>query len=75
MNVKVNYEFISEFDSSEEKLQKDIVSYAGRLLEITGCCTLIIGIDNEDKPFCFQCDARLLNSLNPANRDVSGFDL
>lgn len=40
------------------------MSNAGKLLEIVGSRTLIVGVDNDDVPFVLQCDGRLVNALD-----------
>lgn len=62
--MEVNYEFVPEYKSQEQKYKSDIISYAGKLLELVGSRTLIVGVDNDDRPFVFQCEGRLLNALD-----------
>lgn len=62
--MKVDYKFVPEYETLEEKLKKDIVSYAGKLLEIVDARTLIVGVDEDDKPFVMSCNSRLLNALD-----------
>lgn len=62
--MEINYEFVPEFKSAEVKYKSDVISYAGKLLEIIGSRTLIVGLDNFDKPFVLQCDGRLVNALD-----------
>lgn len=62
--MKVDYKFVPEYKSAESKLKSDIVSYAGKLLEIVGSRTLIVGVDNEDKPFVLECPGRLTDALD-----------
>lgn len=61
--MEINYEFVPEYKSYEDKHKSDISSYAGKLLEIVGVHTLIVGVDNDDKPFVLQCDGRLVDAL------------
>lgn len=60
----VDYEFVTEEQSQEVKYRSDVISYAGRLLEIVGCHTLIVGVDFMDKPFVFRVDGRLCDALD-----------
>lgn len=62
--MKINYEFVPEFKSSEKKYKSDVLSYAGKLLEIVGSRTLIIGVNNDDVPFVLQCEGRLIDALD-----------
>lgn len=64
MSISVNYQYIPEHKTYEEKRKQDIISYAGRLLEIVDCRTLIIGVDNNDKPFVYQVPGRMLDALD-----------
>lgn len=67
--MHVDYNFVPEFKSAEYKYKSDVVSYAGKLLEIVGSRTLIIGLDNYDKPFVYQCEGRLVNALDVDIKD------
>lgn len=62
--MRIDYKFVPEYETTEEKLKKDIVSYAGKLLEIVDSRTLIVGVDEDDKPFVMACNARLNNALD-----------
>lgn len=62
--MKVNYKFVPEYKSQEDKEKSDIISYAGKLLEIVGAYTLIVGLDNDDKPFVQRCESRLTDALD-----------
>jgi len=63
MSISVNYQYVPEHKSFENKRRSDIISYAGRLLEIVDCRTLIVGVDNNDKPFVYQVSGRMLDAL------------
>lgn len=41
-----------------------IFSYSGKLLEIVGSRTLVVGVDDDDKPFVLECPGRLTNALD-----------
>lgn len=62
--MEINYNFVPEYKSSEIKFKSDVISYAGKLLEILGSRTLIVGVDNDNVPFVLQCDGRLVNALD-----------
>ena len=40
--MEINYEFVPEYESFERKKKSDILSYAGKLLEIVGSRTLVL---------------------------------
>lgn len=65
----VNYEFIPESKSAELKAKSDMLSYAGKLLEIVGQRTLIVGVDNNDRPFIYACSGRLLDAFDMECKD------
>lgn len=46
--MEINYEFVPEYESSERKMKSDIISYAGKLLEIVEANTLVVGLDNDN---------------------------
>lgn len=46
------------------KHKSDIISYAGKLLEIVGSDTLIVGVGEDDKPFVWEIPDRLHNALD-----------
>ncbi len=62
--MEIDYKFVPEYKSAESKHKSDIISYAGKLLEIVGSQTLIVGVDNEDKPFVLECPGRLTNAMD-----------
>lgn len=62
--MEIDYTFVPQYKSAEEKHRTDIISYAGKLLEIVGMHTLIVGVDNDDKPFVLQVDGRLVDALD-----------
>lgn len=62
--MEINYEFVPEYESSERKMKSDIISYAGKLLEIVGSDTLIDGVGEDDKPFVWEIPDRLHNALD-----------
>ena len=62
--MKVNYNFVPEFKSMDIKHKSDIISYAGKLLELVGDQTLIVGVDNMDVPFVYAISARMTNALD-----------
>lgn len=62
--MEINYKFVPEYKSAESKYRSDIISYAGKLLEIVGSRTLIVGVDNDDKPFVWECPGRLTDAMD-----------
>lgn len=62
--MNINYKFVPEFKSEETKFKSDVISYAGKLLEIVGSRTLVVGLDDDDVPFVLQCNGRLINALD-----------
>ena len=62
--MEINYEFVPEYESAERKIKSDIISYAGKLIEIVGAHTLVVGLDNDDKPFVLKCTGRLSDALD-----------
>lgn len=62
--MTVKYKFIPEHKSTEAKIKSDMLSYAGRLLEMGNSPTLIIGLDNFDNPFIWQCSGRLVDAFD-----------
>lgn len=62
--MEVDYKFVPEYDSLTEKRKSDIISYAGKLLEIVSEQTLIVGIDNDNKPYVLEINGRLRNALD-----------
>lgn len=45
-------------------MKSDIISYAGKLLEIVGANTLVVGLDNDNRPFVWECKGRLTDALD-----------
>jgi len=64
MSISVNYHYVPEHKSYVDKRRVDIISHAGRLLELVDCRTLIVGVDNMDKPFVYQIPGRMLDALD-----------
>ena len=62
--MEINYEFVPEYESSERKMKSDIISYAGKLLEIVEANTLVVGLDNDNRPFVWKCNGRLTDALD-----------
>lgn len=60
----IDYEFVPIFKSSESKHKSDIISYAGKLLEIMGVPTVIVSLTSEGKPFVLECDANIRDALD-----------
>lgn len=62
--MEINYEFVPEYESSERKMKSDIISYAGKLLEIVEANTLVVGLDSDNRPFVWECKGRLTDALD-----------
>lgn len=62
--MEINYEFVPLFQSAAAKHKSDIISYAGKLLEIVDARTLVVGLDNDDKPFVLMSPSRLTDALD-----------
>lgn len=62
--MEVNYHFVPLYKSDEAKYKSDLVSYAGKLLEISGFPTLIVSMDDDNKPFILASGAPLINALD-----------
>lgn len=62
--MSVNYEYVPENKSYEAKYRSDVISHAGRLLELVDAHTLIVGVDNDDVPFVYQIPGRMLDALD-----------
>lgn len=62
--MEVNYNFVPEFKSKEIKYKSDVVSYAGKLLEIVGATTLVVSVREDGRPFVLCSDSRLIDSLD-----------
>lgn len=61
--MEVNYKYVPENESYEAKYKSDVISHAGRLLELVDAHTLIVGVDNDDVPFVYQVSGRMLDAL------------
>lgn len=62
--MKINYEFIPEFKTTETKYKTDVMSYAGKLLEIVDSRTVVVTLDYDDVPLVFKCNGRLVDALD-----------
>lgn len=62
--VRVSYDFVSEEITAQEKYKKDVISYAGRLLEIAGARTMVVALDNNDRPFVLLSSGRLVDPVD-----------
>ena len=54
--MNVNYEFVTETETAIEKHKKDVLSFAGKLLQLTQTPTLIITLSNDDTPTILECN-------------------
>lgn len=62
--MDVNYEFVPEFKSTELKAKSDIISYAGKLLEIVDSPTVIVSLRPDGRPFILSCSDCLVDALD-----------
>lgn len=62
--MEVNYKYVPENDSSKAKYDSDVLSHAGRLLELVDSYTLIVGLDNMDRPFVYSIGGRMRDALD-----------
>lgn len=62
--VEVMYQFVPEHVTAERKYKQDVISYAGKLLEIVGARTLVVALDNNDCPFVLMSQGRLSDPLD-----------
>lgn len=62
--MEINYKFVPEYTTAEEKHKKDIISYAGKLMELAQMRTMVIYLDNDNKPVVLENQQRLSNSLD-----------
>lgn len=62
--VEVAYEFVPESLTTERKYKQDVISYAGKLLEIVGARTLVVALDNNDHPFVLMSEGRLSDPMS-----------
>ena len=46
------------------KYKQDVLSYAGKLLQLARARTLVVALDNLDQPFVLMSPARLSDPLN-----------
>lgn len=65
--MDINYKFIPEFELEEQKEKQLIVSYSGKLLEVCSARSLVVYLDNDDKPVVLMSESRLT--------DASDFEL
>lgn len=62
--VEISYEFVPDHVTAERKYRQDVISYAGKLLEVVGARTLVVALDNNDHPFVLMADGRLRDPLD-----------
>ena len=62
--MDINYKFVPMYESEEKKAKSDILSYAGKLLELVDCATVVVTLDADNKPVIFQTPDKLLNALD-----------
>lgn len=62
--MTVNYNFVPQFKAEEARFKSDVVSYAGKLLEILGAPTVVLTLDSDNRPLLFTSEQRLVNPLD-----------
>lgn len=62
--MEVNYKFVPQYESHAIKHKSDIISYAGKLLEIVGSPLLIVGLNDNNEPFVWECSDRFSDALD-----------
>lgn len=62
--MEINYNFVPQYKSDEIRFKSDAVSYAGKLLEIIGCETVIVTLDEDNKPVILSTNGKLVDPLN-----------
>lgn len=62
--MEINYKFVPEHVTAEEKFKKDVISYAGKLLEITGAQSLIVSLSGNNVPFVWGASQPLVDWLD-----------
>lgn len=62
--MKVNSDCVSPICSYGEMVQNDIEYYAKKLLELVGSCSLIVSIDDSDRPVVLSCNARIVKAID-----------
>lgn len=62
--VDINYKFVPQYKSEEARFKSDVVSYAGKLLEIIGASTIIVTLDSERRPVVLQTEQPLIDALD-----------
>lgn len=60
----VNYDFVPSYKSIEIKQRSDIISYAGKLLEILDSPTVVITLNEDLQPLVYSCSDSLVNALD-----------
>ena len=72
--VEVRYEFLPAYVTEERKYKQDVISYAGKLLEIAGARTMVVALNNDNEPFVLMSEGRLKDPLErifePDRREV-----
>ena len=62
--MEINYKFVPQYKSEEIRFKSDVVSYAGKLLEIIGCETVIVTLDEDNKPVILETNGKLVDALD-----------
>ena len=62
--MDINYKFVPQYKSEEVRFKSDVVSYAGKLLEIIGASTIIVTLDSARRPVVLQTEQPLIDALD-----------
>lgn len=62
--MEVNYKFVPMYKSEERKAKSDIISYAGKLLEVVGCETVVITLGEDNRPIILETNGKLVDALD-----------
>lgn len=62
--MEVKCKFLPEYKLAEIKYKSDVILYACKLLQLVGAETLIVGLDNSDKPFVYCIDGLMSDALD-----------
>lgn len=62
--MEINYDFVPEYKSSEIKHKSDIVSYAGKLLEIVGSPAVVVYLDENNTPVVLETSHSFVNAFD-----------
>lgn len=64
MSISINYDFVPDYKLEAEKYRKSVTSYAGKLLEVVGARSVVVGLDDDDNIYVLSSESRLKNPLD-----------